>query len=168
MLRLPAFELLEPTTAAEAAALLSEHGEEAMVVAGGTDLLPNMKHRLFEPKVLVSLGRIEEMRGVRETEAGLVIGATTTLAEVARDERVPPALSQAAGLVAGPQLRTMGTLGGNLLLDSRCRWFNQSRFWREALPHGACLKCEGGTHCYVAPKGSGCYAAHSADTRSNC
>ena len=161
MLRLPPFELLEPTTASEAAALLTEHGEDAMVVAGGTDLLPNMKHRLFEPKVLVSLGRVTEMRGFRATEDGLVIGATTTLAEVARDERVPPALAQAAGLVAGPQLRTMGTLGGNVMLDTRCQWYNQTYFWRQAL--GFCLKKDG-TACHVVEGGQKCVAAASNDT----
>ncbi len=161
MLRLPEFDLREPSTIEEAAALLAQHPGEAMLVAGGTDLLPNMKHGLFEPKVLVSLARVESMRGICEAEGGLVIGATTTLAEVAADERVPPALAQAAGLVAGPQLRTMGTLGGNVMLDTRCQWYNQTYFWRQAL--GFCLKKDGSL-CHVVEGGKKCVAAASNDT----
>jgi 4-hydroxybenzoyl-CoA reductase subunit beta len=165
MLRLPKFELLEPTTAAEAAALLAEHGSDALPIAGGTDLLPNMKHRLFEPKVLVSLARVAELRGVTLSADGeLVIGAMTPLAEVAASPEVArraPALAQAAGLVAGPQLRTMGTLGGNVMLDTRCQWYNQTHFWRQAL--GFCLKKDG-TACHVVEGGGKCVAAASNDT----
>jgi 4-hydroxybenzoyl-CoA reductase subunit beta len=161
MLRLPEFDLREPETVDEVAALLAEHPGEAMLIAGGTDLLPNMKHGLFEPKVLVSLARVEALRGVRETADGLSIGAMTTLAEVAADERIPPALAQATGLIAGPQLRTMGTLGGNVMLDTRCQWYNQTHFWRQAL--GFCLKKDG-TLCHVVEGGGKCVAAASNDS----
>jgi 4-hydroxybenzoyl-CoA reductase subunit beta len=165
MLRLPKFEIARPRTVSEAVTLLSEAGPSAMIVAGGTDLLPNMKHELFTPDVLVSLAGIEELRGVREDANGwITIGAMTSLADVAAHpvlSRRTPALSQAAGLVAGPQLRSMGTLGGNVMLDTRCQWYNQTYFWRQAL--GFCLKKDG-VHCHVVPQGRRCVAAHSSDT----
>lgn len=165
MLRLPKFQLEEPTDVAGAVALMSEHGEDAMVVAGGTDLWPNMKHGLFEPKVVVSLGRIKEMYGIDAMQNGGVrIGATTTLAEMAQSDIVQeraPALAQAASLVAGPQLRTMGTAGGNVMLDTRCQWYNQTHFWRKSL--GYCLKKDG-TVCHVVAGGRKCVAAASNDT----
>ena len=165
MLRLPSFEVARPTSLAEALALLAGAGEDARVIAGGTDLVPNMKHELVTPRLLVSLAAIPELRGIRRGEDGaLAIGATTTLAEVAESELVralAPALAQAAGLVAGPQLRTMGTLGGNVLLDTRCQWYNQTYFWREAL--GFCLKKDGEL-CHVVAGGSKCVAAASNDT----
>ena len=164
MLRLPKHEILQPRTVDEAVALLAEHGESAMLIAGGTDLLPNMKHRLFEPEFLVALGGIEELRGVRDAEGGLEIGAMTTLTEVAESPLVrerAPALAQAAGLVSGPQLRNMGTLGGNVMLDTRCQWYNQTYFWRSAL--GYCLKKDG-SKCHVVEGGQKCVAAASNDT----
>jgi 4-hydroxybenzoyl-CoA reductase subunit beta len=166
MLRLPAFELLQPTSLPEAVRLLAEAGPEARVLAGGTDLLPNMKHELLTPRRLVSLARIPELRGLAVADDGsLVIGAMTPLAEIAREPLVAvraPALAQAAGLVAGPQLRERGTLGGNLLLDTRCQYYNQSHFWRAAL--GFCLKKDGAA-CHVVEGGSRCVAAASADTQ---
>lgn len=165
MLRLPKFRLEEPTTVEGATALMAEHGEDAMVVAGGTDLWPNMKHGLFEPKVVVSLNRVEAMRGItREGDGSLRIGATTTLAEMAQSPLVQdaaPALAQAASLVAGPQLRTMGTAGGNVMLDTRCQWYNQTHFWRKSL--GYCLKKDGAA-CHVVAGGRKCVAAASNDT----
>ena len=165
MLRLPKFQTAAPRTVQGALALLSEHGDKAMVVAGGTDLVPNMKHELFTPDLVVSLGAIEELRGVRRAADGsLVLGAMTTLAEVASDPLVAesaPALAQAASLIAGPQLRNMGTLGGNVMLDTRCQWYNQTYFWREAL--GFCLKKDG-TVCHVVAGGKKCVAAASNDS----
>jgi len=165
MLRLPQFELCEPRTLDEVLALLSEHGENAMLIAGGTDLVPNMKHKLFEPDVLVSLAKVAELKGIcKETDGSLAIGAMTPLADVAASEDVQlraPALAQAAGLVAGPQLRTMGTLGGNVLLDTRCQWYNQTYFWRKSL--GFCLKKDG-TVCHVVQGGQKCVAAASNDS----
>lgn len=161
MLRLPQFDLLEPTTVDEAARLLAKHAGDVEILAGGTDLVPNMKHGLFEPGHVVSLEHVAELRGVRRTDAGFSIGAMTTLAEVAQSEELPPALSQAASLVAGPQLRTMGTLGGNVMLDTRCQWYNQTYFWRQAL--GFCMKKDG-TECHVVQGGKKCVAAASNDT----
>jgi len=165
MLRLPKFELALPTTVAEATALLAEAQGEAQVVAGGTDLVPNMKHELFTPRLVVSLAKVEALRGICVTDdGGLAIGAMTTLEEVAASPEVrgrAPALAQAASLVAGPQLRSMGTLGGNVMLDTRCQWYNQTHFWRQAL--GFCLKKDG-TVCHVVEKGNKCVAAASNDT----
>jgi len=165
MLRLPKFELATPATLGEALTLLSEAGPSAMVVAGGTDLVPNMKHELFTPELVVSLANIAELKGIRREEDGaLVLGAMTTIAELAASELVrerAPALAQAASLIAGPQLRTMGTLGGNVLLDTRCQWYNQTYFWRQAL--GFCMKKDGSL-CHVVEGGSKCVAAASNDT----
>lgn len=165
MLRLPRFELRQPTSLSEAVATLAEFGPSASIIAGGTDLLPNMKHELFTPRVLVSLARIPELRGIHHADDGsLVIGAMTPLADIAASDvvgRAAPCLAQAAGLVAGPQLRRMGTIGGNILLDTRCQYYNQTYFWRSAL--GFCLKKDG-TVCHVVQGGSRCVAAASADT----
>lgn len=165
MLRLPKFELAQPTTVDEATALLAEAGDKAMIVAGGTDLIPNMKHELFTPKLVISLAKIDALHGIcQEDDGTLVIGAMTTLEDVAASAEVrerAPALAQAASLVAGPQLRSMGTLGGNVLLDTRCQWYNQTHFWRQAL--GFCMKKDG-TVCHVVEKGNKCVAAASNDT----
>ena len=165
MLRLPKFELARPRTVGEAIALLSEAGPAAMIVAGGTDLLPNMKHELFTPDLLVSLQEIAELEGIRrEEEGGLRIGAMTTIEDLATSELVrarAPALAQAASVISGPQLRAMGTLGGNVMLDTRCQWYNQTYFWRSAL--GFCLKKDGAL-CHVVAGGRKCVAAASNDT----
>ncbi len=164
MLRLPPYQFLEPTTVAEAVELLNEGPEPAMVLAGGTDLVPNMKHGLFEPSQVVSLGKIPGLSGIESKEGTLHIGPMTKLTEVSEDLALTegtPALAQAASLVAGRQLRNVGTLGGNLMLDTRCRWYNQTYFWRKAL--GYCLKKDG-TVCHVVEGGKRCVAAASNDT----
>jgi 4-hydroxybenzoyl-CoA reductase subunit beta len=164
MLRLPEYRYHRPGSLGEAVALLGENGADAMVVAGGTDLIPNMKHRLFEPRHLVALKGVRELRGIREAGDHLCIGAAESLSAVARHPTVVerfPALADAAGHVAGPQLRNMGTLGGNVCLDTRCTYYNQTLFWRQAL--GYCLKKDG-TVCHVTKVGKKCVAAHSADT----
>jgi len=164
MLRLPDFRYHRPDSVARAVELLAEHGDDAMPVAGGTDLIPNMKHRLFTPGHLVALKGIPELTGIREEEQELVIGAAETLTSVAENDQVRlrfPALARAAGNVAGPQLRNAGTIGGNLCLDTRCTYYNQTPFWRGAL--GYCLKKDGDT-CHVTKVGKVCVAAHSADT----
>jgi 4-hydroxybenzoyl-CoA reductase subunit beta len=166
MLRLHEYAYHRPRTLEEASAFLQEH-PDALPVAGGTDLVPNMKHRLFTPRHLVALKGIAELHGVRAGEgegAEVVIGACTTLAEVSRDagvRRLLPSLAEAAGQVAGPQIRNQGTIGGNLCLDTRCTYYNQSLFWRQAL--GFCLKKDG-TVCHVTKTGKKCVAANSADT----
>lgn len=164
MLRLPPFQYHRPHRVEEAVALLADYGSEALPVSGGTDLLPNMKHGLFTPRHLVSLRGVPELRGVRLEGDRLVLGAGETLAALAAHplvRRYLPALAAAAAHVAGPQLRTMGTLGGNVALDTRCTYYNQTAFWRRAL--GYCLKKDG-TVCHVTKVGRKCVAAHSADT----
>ncbi|MBK7585651.1 MAG: FAD binding domain-containing protein [Myxococcales bacterium] len=165
MLRLPQFSVESPTTLEGALALLSEHNGRALPIAGGTDLLPNLKHRLAEPELLVSLANVAELAGiVVEADGTLVIGAMTPLDTLAQHPAVvarAPALAQAAGIVASPQIRRMGTLGGNVMLDTRCRYINQTHFWRQAL--GFCLKKDG-TVCHVVAGGKKCVAAASNDT----
>ncbi|HUR26772.1 MAG TPA: FAD binding domain-containing protein [Planctomycetota bacterium] len=165
MLRCPKFELATPTSVSEAIALLAEAGPSAVILAGGTDLVPNLKHELVTPGLVVSLARIPGLDGIRRAADGaLVIGAMTSIADVAASALVrehAPALAQAAGLVAGPQLRTMGTLGGNVMLETRCQWYNQSYFWRQAL--GFCIKKDG-TKCHVVEGGAKCVAAASNDS----
>ncbi len=164
MLRLPPFRYHRPESVGQAVGLLGEHEGDVMLVAGGTDLVPNMKHRLFEPGHLVALKGLSELGGIREEGADLRIGAAETLSAVAASptvRRLFPSLADAAGHVAGPQLRNAGTLGGNVCLDTRCTYYNQTEFWRNAL--GYCLKKDG-TVCHVTRVGKKCVAAHSADT----
>ena len=164
MLTLPAFEHHAPRTLEEAVVLLSRYPDQVKVLAGGTDLIPNMKHRLFTPAHLVSLGAIAGLNRIRLEGDVLTIGAMCTLAQIASDPCVRshlPSLAKAASQVAGPQLREMGTLGGNLCLDTRCVYYNQTYFWRKAL--GFCLKKDG-TVCHVVQGGSRCVAAASNDT----
>lgn len=165
MLRLPKFELQKPTSLAEALRMIEAAGENAMLIAGGTDLVPNMKHELFTPEFVIALAGIKELHGIAVAKDGaLEIGAMTALDEVANSELVnehAPALAQAASVVAGPQLRRMGTMGGNVMLDTRCQWYNQTYFWREAL--GFCLKKDGSL-CHVVQGGKKCVAAASNDS----
>ena len=164
MLRLPEFRHHRPASLANALALLRTHAGDVLPIAGGTDLVPNMKHRLFTPGHIVALKRLDELRGVAVSGGELVIGAAETLAHLAVHplvRRHAPSLARAAGLVAGPQLRAMGTIGGNLCLDTRCTYYNQTHFWRQAL--GFCLKKDGDV-CHVTKTGRKCVAAHSADT----
>lgn len=164
MLRLHPYEYYRPGSLDAALELLAEHGEDAMPIAGGTDLVPNMKHGLFTPGHLVSLNRVEELAGFLAGEDGsLRIGAVETLDAVSRDASVRrnwPMLAEACSKISGPQLRRVGTIGGNVCLDTRCTYYNQTRFWRESL--GFCLKKDGDT-CHVVPGGTRCVAAHSAD-----
>ena len=163
MLTLPVFEWARPTTVDGVLAELSRHPGECLLLAGGTDAVPNLKHRLHEPRRVVSLAGLAELREVREDAAGLHLGALVTLTALTRLaplRRDFPATAHAASLVASPQIRNMGTLGGNLCLDTRCTYYNQTYFWREAL--GFCLKKDG-VLCHVVPQGKRCVAAHSSD-----
>lgn len=164
MLRLHEYRYHRPTRLADAVALLGAEG--AMPIAGGTDLVPNMKHRLFTPHDLVSLTALPELRGIGWSDSGdeLWIGAGESLTAVSRNPLVRESyrsLAEAAGAVAGPQIRNRGTIGGNLCLDTRCTYYNQTSFWRQAL--GYCLKKDGEV-CHVTKVGKKCVAAHSADT----
>ncbi len=159
MLRMAPFEVHRPATVAEAVRLRAAL-PESMYVAGGTDLLPNLKHRLHRPAHLVSLSAIPDLVGIEEGPEGLRIGAGTSLQEVAEAAPVP-ALAHAARLIAGPQHRRMGTLGGNVMLDTRCLFYNQSEDWRRALDF--CLKKDG-DFCHVLGSSASCVAAQSSDT----
>lgn len=163
MLRLPEFRYLAPKTARDASRALAAHGPDAMPVAGGTDLFPNMKRRQFTPKALVGLGGIAEGRGIA-LNGGLRLGALATLADVAEHPGVReafPSIARAAGLVSSPPLRTTGTIGGNLCVDTRCNYYNQTEFWRASI--GYCMKKDG-TICLVAPGSDKCWAISSSDT----
>ena len=149
----------------DAITAMAEHGSDAMIVAGGTDLYPNMKRRQFEPRIVVGIGGVAELRGVRgNPREGWTIGAATTLAALARHPEIVrhyPGLATAAGLVSSPQLRNMGTIGGNLCVDTRCNYYNQSFAWRKAI--GFCMKKDGEI-CLVAPGSPRCWAVSSSDT----
>jgi 4-hydroxybenzoyl-CoA reductase subunit beta len=163
-LSLPDFKLLRPRTVAEAIELLGKHSD-AQIVAGGTDLIPSLKQRLFTPACVIDIRRIAQLRGIRTVPGqGTEIGALTTLSEIERADHIRrdyPVLHEAAKTVASPLLRNMGTIGGNICLDTRCLWYNQSLTWRTAC--GFCIKKDGDL-CHVAPGGTKCWAAFSGDT----
>lgn len=162
---LPEFKLLRPRTVAEAVELLAKHAPEIQVIAGGTDLIPSLRQKLFAPRYVLDLRGLRELRGIRPRPGeGAEIGALTTLTEIEHSEflrRHYPVLAEAAATVASPILRNMGTLGGNICLDTRCLWYNQSLTWRKGC--GFCIKKDGDI-CHVAPGGDTCWAAFSGDT----
>jgi 4-hydroxybenzoyl-CoA reductase subunit beta len=163
MLRLPEFRYVAARSAREAARILADHGPEAMAVAGGTDLYPNMKRRQLEPKVLVGLRGIEGLSGIA-ANGDLRLGALATLSDVAEHPILNlrwPSVARSAGLVSSPPLRNVGTVGGNLCVDTRCNYYNQTEFWRAAIGH--CMKKDGEV-CLVAPGSSKCWALSSTDT----
>jgi len=164
-LSLPEFKLLRPRTVAEAIELLAKHAPDVQVIAGGTDLIPSLRQKLFAPHHVVDIRGIGELRGIRpQSCGGVVIGALTTLTEIERSDFLRqhyPVLAEAAATVASPILRNMGTLGGNICLDTRCLWYNQSLTWRKGC--GFCIKKDGNI-CHVAPGGDTCWAAFSGDT----
>jgi len=163
VLRLPPFRYVAARTAREAARILADNGPDAMPVAGGTDLFPNMKRRQMTPKVLVGLRDVAGVHGI-DANGALRLGAMATLTEVAEDANVRerwPAVAKAAGLVSSPPLRNAGTIGGNLCVDTRCNYYNQSEFWRASI--GYCMKRDGDV-CLVAPGSDKCWALSSSDT----
>lgn len=164
MMRLPLFEFHAPRTLDEAARILDGEGPDTMPLAGGTDLLPNMKRRQQVPKTLMSLRYIGELNHVALNSSGARLGACVTLADIAADARFRngmTALAQAASFVATPQIRNMATLGGNLCLDTRCNYYDQNYEWRKAIDF--CLKKDGDV-CWVAPGSPTCMAVSSTDT----
>ncbi len=162
---LPSFKLLRPRTIEEAVAMMLEHSQHIQILAGGTDLLPSMKQRLFTPEFVMDIRGIEEMHGIQVRPGlGVEIGALTTLSAIEDSEfirRNYSVLHEAVKTVASPILRNMGTLGGNICLDTRCVWYNQSLQWRRSC--GFCIKKDGDL-CHVAPGGTRCWAAFSGDT----
>src|SRR5213594_946795 len=164
MLRLPSFKYLQPKTLKEALAMKADAGPEGMYVAGGTDLYPNMKRRHQEPRTVISLMGIRELAGYQMRDAGCALGPCATLSKLTA---YPPirlsaysALAHAAALVSTPLLRNMGTLGGNLCLDTRCNYYNQTYEWRKAIDF--CMKKDGHI-CWVAPSSPRCWAVSSSD-----
>ena len=163
MMRLPPFRFRQPRTIEDAAAWLAESPAEAMLLAGGTDLIPNMKRRQQTPRVVIALRHIDALR-VRRHAPSITLGAGVTLTEIVRDDRLRalvPGLWQAAAQVATPHLRNMGTIGGNLCLDTRCTYYDQSLEWRKAIDF--CMKKDGKT-CWVATSSPRCLAVSSTDT----
>ena len=162
---LPEFKLLRPKSLDEALAFLSRHSGNIHVLAGGTDLIPSMRQKLFEPEYVMEIRQISELKGIRLMSGGGVeIGALTSLSTIERSAFLRehyPVLAEAAATVASPVLRNMGTVGGNICLDTRCLWYNQSLTWRKAC--GFCIKKDGDL-CHVAPGGTKCWAAFSGDT----
>jgi 4-hydroxybenzoyl-CoA reductase subunit beta len=164
MLRLPDFDYHAPRTIEEAVRMKAENGPEAMFVAGGTDLYPNMKRRQQMPRVVVGLSRIAGLKTIDGTpETGLRVGAGVTLTELAEDARVRgayPSVAHAAETISTPLLRNMGTIGGNLLLDTRCNYYDQTYEWRRSIDF--CMKKDGEI-CWVAPSSPKCWAVNSSD-----
>src|SRR5437879_5663528 len=167
MLRLPSFTYLQPKTLKEALAMKSDAGPDGMYVAGGTDLYPNMKRRHQEPRTVISLMGIPELRaGGRSAgrpDGGVVLGSCITLTELSASPPVRQsarAVGEAAALVSTPLLRNMGTLGGNLCLDTRCNYYDQTYEWRKAIDF--CMKKDGHI-CWVAPSSPRCWAVTSSD-----
>lgn len=162
---LPPFALLRPRSLEEALGALAQYSPEAMIVAGGTDLVPNLRAGLCAPRALVDIKGIRDMRGISfHPGEGLRLGALATMTEISESPVVRqhyPVLAEATATIASPILRNMGTLGGNLCLDTRCLWYNQSFFWRKSC--GFCLKKDG-TVCHVAPGGKFCWAVWSGDS----
>ena len=163
MLRLPSFTFRMPESLAEAAAIVAGEGASARLVAGGTDLWPNMKRRHQQADTVVSLMRIPDLAGVRNG-GDLRIGGTTTLDAIESDATVReryPAVARAVESISSPPLRNMGTIGGNLCVDTRCTYYNQTEEWRRSIDY--CMK-EEGTVCWVAPNSPKCWAHSASDS----
>jgi 4-hydroxybenzoyl-CoA reductase subunit beta len=160
---LPEFRLLHPTTLDEAVKARAAH-LDSRAIGGGTDLLVNIRRGIVAPPILVDMTAVKELNAIAADEHAVEIGASVTLADVAGHPGVIghyPVVAQAAHVIAGPTQRNMGTVGGNLCLDTRCIFYNQSEWWRSANNH--CLKTTGDI-CHVAPKSHGvCFATFSGD-----
>jgi 4-hydroxybenzoyl-CoA reductase subunit beta len=160
-MRLPYFTYLPATSVSEAVQLLAEH-PGAQVVAGGTDVYPKMKRRQIEPKVLVGLRGVPELGGI-DVNGSVSVGALTKLHELASASEVVqryPALARAASLVASPQIRNAGTVGGNLCVDTRCNYYDLP--YERRCAHGFCMKAQGDI-CRLAPSSDRCWAVSSTD-----
>jgi 4-hydroxybenzoyl-CoA reductase subunit beta len=164
MLRLPKFRYLQPKSLGEAVTMMADAGPDASFVTGGTDLYPNMKRRQQTPKTVIGLSQLEELRSIKGKPAeGIVLGAGLTLTEVTSNhdvQKAHPAVAKAAELISTPLLRNMGSIGGNLLLDTRCNYYDQNYEWRKAIHF--CMKKDGEI-CWVAPSSPRCWAVQSSD-----
>jgi len=159
MLRLPSFKYLQPKTLKEALAMKADAGPDGMYVAGGTDLYPNMKRRHQEPRTVISLMGIPELKRLEGWNVGTCV-TLTELSNLPTFQHSYPAVAHAAALVSTPLLRNMGTLGGNLCLDTRCNYYDQTYEWRKAIDF--CMKKDGHI-CWVAPSSPRCWAVSSSD-----
>lgn len=163
-MRLPKFEYRTPRTVAEAVKIVGDVGPEAQFVAGGTDLYPNMKRRQQTPRTVISVMRVPELNQITgDGKSGLKIGASVTLTDIVENpiiNRDYPVIALAAKTISTPILRNMGTIGGNLLLDTRCNYYDQNYEWRKGI--NFCLKKDGDV-CWVAPGSSKCWAVQSSD-----
>ena len=163
-MHLPKFEYVEPKTIEEACSLLSTYREQAKVLAGGTDLLVMMKQKVVTPGYLLNIKRVPGLDDITDDKDGLRIGTLTTLSNIESSSKIRqrfPMLSHAAGRVAARQIQMTATIGGNLCLDSKCWYYNQSQNWRRS--REACIK-RGGDICHVVKGGKRCYAVLSGDT----
>ena len=159
---MPQLALLRPRNVRDAIAARQQY-PASRFIAGGTDLLVNLRHGICSPDLLIDLAGIEELAEIELSDHRLRIGAGVTIAALARNPIIAThyrAVTQAAEAIAGPGHRTIGTVGGNLCLDTRCVYYNQSDWWRSA--NGYCLKQRGDT-CHVAPQGAHCHAAFTGD-----
>jgi 4-hydroxybenzoyl-CoA reductase subunit beta len=162
MLRLPRFKYLRPKTAREASRMAADLGPRAMFVAGGTDLFPKLKRRQFDVETLIGLDFLP--REIRNGSTECTVDAGVTLAAASGDEHLNKSFAgyaEAAGLVSSPPLRNVGTVGGNLCVDTRCNYYDMTYEWRKAA--GFCMKKDGDI-CLVAPSSSRCWAVSSSDT----
>lgn len=166
-MRLPKLHFSEPNTIDDLMALKREYGDASVILAGGTDLIPLLKRRNTTARHVINIKRIPELKGISfDREEGLRIGPAVTLREVMDDPLISgsyPLLAEAARSVGYNHLRNMGTLGGNICLDTKCTYYNQSAFWWKSRPD--CFK-RGGDTCYVMKGGKGCFALSAADTVS--
>ncbi|HSB12485.1 MAG TPA: FAD binding domain-containing protein [Blastocatellia bacterium] len=164
MMRLPKFTYRVPSSISDAIAMIADAGGDAMFVAGGTDLYPNMKRRQQTPKTVISVTRLRELREVRgDRKSGMVIGSSVSLTDLCNHlviNRDYEFVSNAARLISTPILRNMGTIGGNLLLDTRCNYYDQNYEWRKGI--NFCMKKDGEI-CWVAPSSPKCWAVQSSD-----
>jgi len=164
MMRLPKFKYYAPREVKDAVSMMAGFAPDAMFVAGGTDLYPNMKRRQQTPKTVISIARLKELGEVRgDRESGMVIGSSVSLTDLCNHPVINqdyPFVADAARLISTPILRNMGTIGGNLLLDTRCNYYDQNYEWRKGI--NFCMKKDGDI-CWVAPSGPKCWAVQSSD-----
>lgn len=163
-MRLPRFTYRAPNQISDALNMIADAGGDAMFVAGGTDLYPNMKRRQQTPKTVISVTRLEKLRRIRgDAKDGMIIGSSVSLTEICEHPAINrdyPFVADAARLISTPILRNMGTIGGNLLLDTRCNYYDQNYEWRKGI--NFCMKKDGET-CWVAPSSPKCWAVQSSD-----
>jgi len=163
-MQLPQFEYVESKSLEDAARFLQEKGRQSMLIGGGTDMLPSMKQRVYHPTYIISLAAVPDLKQIQfDDNGGLKLGSGLKLCTLENNAKIKkrfPIVAQAARAVGSPQIREMGTLGGNLCLDTRCYYYNQSDTWRKC--RSACIKM-GGDVCNAIGSGKKCFAVFSGD-----